>query len=149
MRTEIAKKYFLNGFNCAQSVLISFNDIIKLDENILLKVASSFGGGMGKMQLTCGAVTGAYMVLGFIFGKDKEEDKKSLEKNYLLVRKFTEEFIKYFNTENCKNLINCDLLTEEGKKYFIENKIGSNFCVNLVSKSVEILEQILKEEKII
>ncbi|MFN3412260.1 MAG: C-GCAxxG-C-C family protein [Exilispira sp.] len=149
MRTEIAKKYFLNGFNCAQSVLIAFNDIIKLDENILLKVASSFGGGMGKMQLTCGAITGAYMVLGFIFGKDKEEDKKSLEKNYFLVRKFTEQFIKHFNTENCKNLINCDLLTEEGKKYFIENKIASNFCLDLVKKSVEILEEILKEEKII
>ncbi|HPC38093.1 MAG TPA: C-GCAxxG-C-C family protein [Exilispira sp.] len=149
MRSEIAKKYFLDGFNCAQSVLLTFNDLIKTDEKVLLRLASSFGGGMGKMQFTCGAVSGAYMVLGYFFGKTEKEDKKALEKNYMLVREFKDKFTKNFGSENCKELIKCDLLSEEGRKYFIENKIGSTVCANLVVKSVEILEEILNNEKII
>lgn len=149
MRSEVAKNCFLDGFNCAQSVLKSFSDIIPLEEKILLKISSSFGGGMGRMQLTCGAISGALMVLGYFFGKEQKGDKKSLERNYLLVRKFTEEFIKIFGSENCKNLIKCDLLTDEGRKYFVDNKIGSTFCLNLIEKSVEIVENILKIEGII
>lgn len=149
MRSEIAKNYFLGGFNCAQSVLIAFNDIINIDEKQLLKLASSFGGGMGRKQLTCGAVSGALIVLGYFFGKEEKDDRKALEKNYQLVREFMDQFIKDFGSENCKDLIKCDLLTDEGKKYFVENKISSTFCVNLVKKSVEILENLLKNEGII
>jgi C_GCAxxG_C_C family probable redox protein len=149
MRKEIAKNYFLGSFNCAQSVLVSFSDIINIDEKELLKLASSFGGGMGKMQLTCGAVSGALMVLGHFFGKEDKDDRKALEKNYQLVREFMEKFIEEFGSENCKSLIKCDLSTDEGRKYFVENKIGSTFCVDLVTKSIEILENILKKEGVI
>ena len=70
-RSEIALDYFSKGFNCAQSVLISCADILKIEEEKALRIASGFGGGMGGMQETCGAVTGAFMVIGYLKGKYK------------------------------------------------------------------------------
>jgi C_GCAxxG_C_C family probable redox protein len=63
-RSEKALEYFDNKFNCAQSVLIAFAAELGLSDNDSLKVACAFGGGIGRQQLTCGAVTGAAMALG-------------------------------------------------------------------------------------
>jgi C_GCAxxG_C_C family probable redox protein len=95
----------------------------KLDEETALKISCGFGAGMGRAQETCGAVTGAYMVIGLKYGKDKE-------KIYSKVREFTEKFKTKYKTTNCKVLLDgCDFLTEEGQKRFKEESfINSIFC---------------------
>ena len=65
-RGDIAKSYFLQGYNCAQAVLLAFEDAIGLDRDALLKLTLPFGGGMGRLRLTCGAVSGMVMALGLI-----------------------------------------------------------------------------------
>ena len=79
-RSEKALEYYSNGFNCAQSVIISFADILDFDEEAAIRMASGFGGGMGQMQQTCGAVTGAFMVIGYLRGKYKDGDEQANEK---------------------------------------------------------------------
>ena len=61
---EKAIRSFKSGLNCAQAVLTSYSDELKFDNNMALSVACGFGGGMGRLQETCGAVTGSFMVLG-------------------------------------------------------------------------------------
>lgn len=68
-RSEHAKELFLGGNNCAQSVLLSFAKDFGFSKELALKVSAGFGGGMGRVQGTCGAVTGAIMVLGIMKGK--------------------------------------------------------------------------------
>ena len=63
-RIELGKQYFLSGYNCAQSVVLAFKDDIGQDEEILKKVSSSFGGGLGGLREVCGAVSGMAIVLG-------------------------------------------------------------------------------------
>ncbi|RLD53569.1 MAG: hypothetical protein DRI97_13205, partial [Bacteroidetes bacterium] len=69
-RSEEAKELFLSGYNCAQSILLSFADDLKFSKELAQKMAAGFGGGMGKRQETCGAVTGAIMVLGMMKGEE-------------------------------------------------------------------------------
>ena len=80
LKEMIAINYFRNGFNCAQSVLASYKDKININEDDLLKISCAFGAGMGRMQETCGAVSGAYMVLGLKYGKYKKDDNETREK---------------------------------------------------------------------
>jgi C_GCAxxG_C_C family probable redox protein len=135
----IAINYFKNGFNCAQSVLASYKDELSMNEKNLLKISCGFGGGMARMQETCGAVSGAYMVIGLKYGKYNKDDNESREKTYRLVREFNSEFKKIFKTTECKELLGCSLLTEEGKKYFKDNNLLEKVCVKCVESSVKIL----------
>lgn len=144
-RTEKAIYYFKNGYNCAQSVLISFNDDFKLNETDLLKISCGLGAGMGRLQKTCGAVSGAYLILGLYFGKYLKEDDQSREKTYKLIREFDEKFNNKYKTTDCKTLLNCDLSTEEGKQYFFKNELVDMVCAKCIEDSVKILESIIKE----
>src|SRR4030042_5812413 len=101
--------YFRNGFNCSQSVLISFAKDFNLDEITALKLSCGFGAGMGRLMETCGAVSGAYMVLGLKYGKHKKEDDQSKDKTYSLVREFDKKFREKLKTTKCGELLNCDL----------------------------------------
>lgn len=143
-KIEKAIEYFSSGFNCSQSVLTSFKEDFNISEKDLLKISCGFGAGMGRLQKTCGAVTGAYLTIGLKFGKFINDDNDSTEKTYKLVQDFDKEFKNIYKTTNCKKLLNCDLLTESGKKYFIENKLKSNICTKCVADSVKILENLFK-----
>ena len=77
-RGDKAKELFQSGYNCSQSVLIAFSDITGLSEETSAMIASGFGGGMGRMREVCGAVSGMFMVAGFLYGttdKDGEAEK--------------------------------------------------------------------------
>ena len=57
-RRETAMEYFKNGYNCSQALVMTFQDLIPVEPNLLLKMSSSFGGGMGRLREVCGAVMG-------------------------------------------------------------------------------------------
>lgn len=65
-RAEKAKEYFLQGYNCSQSVALAFADLTGLDETTLLKLTQPFGGGLGRLRLTCGAVSGMAVIVGLL-----------------------------------------------------------------------------------
>ena len=72
-----AAELFLGGYNCAQSVVVAFCDVTGLEVDFAAKLASSFGGGMGRMREVCGAVSGMLMVLGLLYGYDTPGDDVS------------------------------------------------------------------------
>ena len=90
-RADAAKEYFMKGYACAQAVLLAFSDVTGLESEIALKISLPFGGGMGRLRLTCGTVSGAVMVLGTVFSKAEinPENKKEV---YAAVQEFSGRF---------------------------------------------------------
>ncbi len=126
--------------NCAQSVLLSFANDINLDENVALRIALGFGGGMAIAE-TCGAVTGAYMVLGM---KAETEDKTFQEiksETKAAVRKFNEIFIAKNGSLKCKKLLGVNISTPEGAAEANEKNLFNTVCTELVASASDILEE--------
>ncbi len=87
-----ARENFLAGYGCAQAVLLAFADVTALDTATAAALASSFGGGMGRMREVCGAVSGALMVLGLAVGYTNPQDTAAKSRHYALVREFAARF---------------------------------------------------------
>lgn len=101
---ENAKNNFLNGLNCAQSVLVAFCDVIKMDREQALRISSSFGGGMGRLREVCGAVSGSFMVAGLIFSK-AEQTTSEKGAHYALIQDFAKRFIQKNGSIICRELL--------------------------------------------
>jgi C_GCAxxG_C_C family probable redox protein len=138
-KKEQAIKAFDTDSNCAQSVLSSFSEELKISKDDLWKVANGFGAGMGRLQNTCGAVTGGIMVLGL--NSNKSQAKENI---YNQVQEFERKFKAIHKTTSCKELLNCDLKTETGQTYFQKNNLHDNVCVNCVKTAINLIENDLK-----
>ena len=85
---EKARALFLEGYNCAQAVVCAFDDLTGLDRETSARLASSFGGGMGRMREVCGTVSGALLVLGQLCGYSDPKDPQAKIDHYHLVQEF-------------------------------------------------------------
>jgi len=135
---------FRSGHNCAQAVLTTFTDDLGVDTNFALNLASGFGGGMGRIQETCGAVTGSFMVIGIYNSQKQKDGDKRKEKTNNMIQAFSEKFKAIHGTTDCKTLINCDLKTDEGQKYLKDNKLSEKVCEKCVQNAVTIIEELLQ-----
>ncbi len=142
-RIERASSSFNAGFNCAQAVLVAFGPEFGLERELALKVASPFGGGMGRLGGTCGAVTGALMALGLKHGQTRAGDEAAKEQVYSLVKQLVAEFKARNGSVLCRELLGCDLSTPEGRRRAKEAGLHSSRCPGFVRDAVEILEHIL------
>ncbi len=106
-RGALAKEYFLKGYNCSQAVLLSFSDLTGLDEKVAMKLASSFGGGMGRMREVCGTVSGMLMVLGILYGYDATAPTASEDKaaHYTRVQEIAGRFRAETGSIICRELL--------------------------------------------
>jgi C_GCAxxG_C_C family probable redox protein len=144
-RSENARLNMVESkMNCAQSVLTAFSDGLGLDRMTALKLARGFGGGMGRTGKTCGAVTGAYMVIGLSEGKTARE---GIEAVYATVREFDKRFIEIHGSTCCTQLLDCDLSTIEGLARARKEGLFSNLCPDFVKDAVEILESMEENSK--
>ena len=132
---------FGSGFNCAQAVLMAFAKEMGLDPGVAAKLASGFGGGMGRMAGICGAVTGAYLVLGLKHGAASAEDKEAKEKVYRLVKEFADKFRARHGSVVCRDLLKCDISTVPGLEEAKKMGVFGTVCPKMVRDAVEILEE--------
>lgn len=135
---------FKEGFNCAQALLSTYGSQFGLDLEMALKTAGAFGGGMGRMGETCGAVTGAFMVIGLKYGKIKSEDEQTKEKAYSLVGEFVEKFKSRNGSVLCRELLGCDISAPEGMKLAIDKNLSAILCPKFIQDAAEIVEEILE-----
>ena len=143
-RTDMAVAKFQEGYNCAQSVAYSFCDDLQLEKDMVLKLACGFGGGMGRKQEVCGAVTGGIIVLGAKYGRGEQDDRAAAELTYQKARDLMERFTRKHNAFLCRELLGgCVLLSEEGQKHFKENDLLNTVCIPCIQSVVEILEGIV------
>jgi len=143
-RVERAVSCFKEGFSCSQAMLSSYGEQFGLNREIALKVSGAFGGGMARMGETCGAVTGAFMVIGLKYGNARVEDKQAKERAYSLVREFVDRFKSRNGSIVCRELLGYDISTPEGMKLVKEKKLTTTLCPKFVQDAAEIIEQILE-----
>jgi C_GCAxxG_C_C family probable redox protein len=141
--SEKAVSHFRNSFNCSQSVFATFAPQFGIPETDAFKIACPFGAGMGRMQETCGAVTGAFMVIGLKHGKYNVDDKVSKEITYEKVREFSKKFNEQNNSLKCRDLIGVDLSTMDGLELAKEKEVFEKLCVKYIQDTVGILEEII------
>jgi C_GCAxxG_C_C family probable redox protein len=144
-KTDTAEKMFNGGYNCSQAVLAAYSADYGLADEAAYKLASGFGGGMGRMQETCGAVTGAFMVLGLDGWNTGTSPDQAKEKTYTLVNEFVREFRARNKTISCRGLLGCDLNSPEGYQYFKNSGLRNKVCMKCIKDAVEILGSMLKK----
>ena len=143
---EKALKLFNQKNLCSKAVLAAFAEECGLTEEQALKVSACFGTGMRQGEV-CGACTGALMVLGCLYGEhgtgDLEKCVRANEVNDEMMRRFAEKSGSYI----CNELLGCDVRTEEGIKYALEQKLFTDFCPKMVANAVDIIEEMIEERE--
>lgn len=140
---EKAKRLYEQGFLCSQAVLAAFAEELGLSEPQALKLGICFGGGMCKGEV-CGACTGALMVLGLKYGQCIPGAEGRAKSNEVTVR-FLEEFRSENGSYMCRELLGCDLSTQEGRDHAREHHLFGEFCPKMVFSAAKIAEQLLSE----
>jgi C_GCAxxG_C_C family probable redox protein len=135
---------FKEGWNCTQAVLSTYGPQFGLDRENAVKIAGAFGSGMG-MRETCGAVTGALMVIGLkharlnagiLFSRDKTED---------IAREFAARFKARNEITECRELLGCDVSSCEGFGTAEKERHFKTHCLKFVQDAAEIWEELLKD----
>ncbi len=150
-RAEEARKLFKEGYACSQAVSMAFSDVVNINKEILSKISLPFGGGLGRLRLTCGAVSGMAMILGLVF-TDPANEKDSKLKVYEITRELVSKFEKQNGSIICKELLEGSNLKVEvaGKPEERTNEYYQKRpCDELVYDAAKILEEYLIEKGII
>ena len=144
-RIAHASGKFSGKYNCAQSVLTSFSDLLEKDEQDLKQFASGFGGGMGKLQLTCGAATGAFMAFSLYASLHKETDEAAKELSAAMIRAFEKQYVAVTGSLTCRTILGVDMNTTEGLNIAREKDLFGTVCVDAVVNAVEIADRVIKK----
>ena len=128
------------SFSCSQSVFSAFAPRFGLDRKTALKLASPFGGGVARRGEICGAVTGALLVLGLGRGADEPSGKEGI---YQLSQEFMRIFEQKHGTLLCRDLLGCDVSTDEGWQKVKATGKSSTVCPLLVRDAAEIVQALL------
>jgi C_GCAxxG_C_C family probable redox protein len=141
-REEKALKNFRSGYNCSQAVLAAYTEEMALNEKTVLTLASGFGGGMGRLQGTCGAVTGAYLVMGNICGRKYEDNIARKEAVYALVQKFSARFTELNGSTDCISLLKTEIRTAEGHDNAKKNHLFETVCEKCIKDALTIVKEL-------
>jgi C_GCAxxG_C_C family probable redox protein len=146
VKTDLAKQYHEQGFGCAQAVLATFAQEYGLSEEAALRIATGFGSGMGRMCEVCGALTGAFMVIGLKHGKvvmDGSRYGTNTESTYRLVAELAKKFEARNGSIYCRNLIGHDLSDPEEREKVVRLGLFTTTCRKCILDSVELLDEVL------
>lgn len=143
---ERARSYFLEGYNCAQAVLLAFHEELGLDKDTAARMASSFGGGMGRLREVCGAVSGMFLTAGLFYGYSEPKDQQGKKDQYALIQELAAGFCKENKSIVCRELLGLDHKTDAPTP---APRTGEYYkkrpCADLVADAAEILEHYLQE----
>jgi C_GCAxxG_C_C family probable redox protein len=139
---EKAVHLFKDGCACSQAILGVYGPRFGLDEDLAMRVAACFAGGMRRAE-TCGAVTGAFMALGLAYCDKNCRTAERRKPAYDAVVAFAEKFKQRHGSLACKDLLGCDISTPEGAKVATEKGLFRTKCVDLVRDAAGFLEGML------
>lgn len=142
-----AMALFKEGYNCAQSVFLAFEEECGLERSVALKLSSSFGGGMGRLREVCGAVSGMFMVAGVLYGYDSPEAVGEKAEHYARIQKLANEFKEYTGSIVCRELLG---LEQKSDLPIPEKRTASYYqkrpCEQMVGLAAAVMERYIKEQ---
>ena len=143
-RKEKATQLYTNGYNCAQTIIKTYEDFLGNRTQTLVDMAAGFGGGMGKLQQTCGAVTGAFMVMSSVYNHSQKASKDQLNKD---IQQFARRFNNIHGKLNCAELIEYDLKDEREHQKAKENKVFEKQCSGFIHTAIDIIEELMQQSQ--
>ena len=147
-RREKAIEYFKMGYNCSQSVALAFKDVLDIDEKTLLRLSSSFGGGMGRMRETCGAVSGMLMVAGLLYGYDDPTSPELKNAHYAGVQEVARAFEDRHGSLVCRELLGLKVKhdTPEATPR-TDDFYHKRPCIEIIGTAADIMERYIAEHE--
>jgi C_GCAxxG_C_C family probable redox protein len=139
-RAQRATDLFKQGYNCSQAVFASCADIYGVtDESLALRLSASFGGGIGRMRMVCGAASGMFMLAGLQNGSSTPHDNEGKMANYAFVQQLAGEFKAQYGSLICAELLGLapkpqDPKPEERTQQYYEKRP----CSEMVAQAVRI-----------
>ena len=145
-RGELARKNFTDGYNCSQAVALAFADVVPLDKSTLLRMTSSFGGGMGRLREVCGAVSVMFLITGLVSGYDTPETGDVKLNHYAHIQELAKKFEERKKSIVCRELLG---LSEQRQDPKPEERTPEYYhsrpCPDIVALAAEILAEDLSE----
>lgn len=142
--TDTAESLFSKKYYCSQAVLAAFSEELGMPRELALKVGACFGAGMCKAEV-CGACTGALMALGLKYGMHKDGDLESKENANSYAVRFLEKFAEKNGSYICRELLGCDISTDEGRMYARQSGLFTEKCPEMIKSAVLIAEELIGE----
>lgn len=146
-RKEAAMANFMHGYNCTQAVVLAFADMVDLDREQLLRLSSSFGGGMGRLREVCGTVSGMLIVAGLLYGYDGPESGEVKNSHYRRVQTLAGEFEKRYGSIVCRELLGLNVKHDTPESApRTPDFYKKRPCCELAGAAAEILESFIREQ---
>lgn len=144
-RSEKAKSLFFQGYNCSQSVVGAFADLFDLDSETAMRFCDGLGGGMGRMRLTCGAVSAMALLAGLKLSSGKPGDLENRKNVYAKVREMSNEFKEKNGSIICRELLGSAMPKDNGARpeERTEQYYKKRPCPGCISDCAEIVEKYL------
>lgn len=141
-----AVELFKEGYNCSQAVLLAFSDKYTMEQKQVAKLASSFGGGMGRLREVCGTVSGMFMVAGLLYGYDDPKAREEKTEHYKRIQYLAKKFEEEQGSIICRELLGLDVK----RQTYVPEKRTENYykkrpCVELVAFAAGLLEEYINE----
>ena len=141
-----ARAYLVKGFNCSQSVLLTMQELLCIRDDLVLKAATGFGGGVGNMGFMCGALAGGIMTIGLKYGRSRLEQKEEKERTYLYCAEWLRRFTDTFGSGNCRDILKVDISDPQRRKEYWDVPEHREKCANdTVGVAARLLMQYLEE----
>ena len=141
-RKEAAMDNFMKGYNCTQAVVLAFSDLLPCNEEMLMKLSCSFGGGMGRLREVCGSVSGMLIVLGMLYGYSTPETGSVKAEQYQRVQELAHAFEEKNGSIVCRELLGLnvrhDSPTPEARTSDYYKKRP---CKELIGDAAQLLEE--------
>ena len=135
----LAAELFVNGYNCAQAIAVAFCDVTGLKKDDAAKMASSFGGGMGRMREVCGAVSGMLLVAGILYGYDTPGDDVQKKAHYERVQALAGAFRDQVGSIVCREILK-NPPTDPNPSPRTQEYYQTRPCARMVYTAAEILD---------
>lgn len=142
-RVALVVERFKDDLDCAQALLCIYGPEYGLDSEMAVRIADAFTGGIGRTGRTCGAVTGALMVMGLKYGEKASGNCSPEKKTHRLTKEFINRFISLNGSITCKELLDCDLSKPEVLGSKETKHLFQNLCPKYVQDAAELIEELL------
>ncbi|HOW67326.1 MAG TPA: C-GCAxxG-C-C family protein [Candidatus Paceibacterota bacterium] len=143
-RVDQSVELFRGGYTCSQAILMTYGQSLGLRGDQACRLAAGFSGGL-RMGETCGAVTGAIMVLGLALGDSNPQDQQAKARTYAAVVEFEKRFAAQAGSTCCRDLLGLDVREPEQLAKARETGLFKTLCPRFVETSARILESIMAE----
>lgn len=142
-----AAELFLKGYNCAQAVMVAFSDLTGIDPVMSARLASSFGGGIGRLREVCGAVSGMVMAAGVLYGYDAADDDTTKAAHYALVQELVGKFRDQVGSIICRDILK-NPPSDPNPTPRTEEYYRQRPCARMVLLAAQILDEYIAEHPV-